>query len=240
MKIYAVIPAYDERPSISLTINALLHEGGVAMQPIVVDDGSRDGTSQILDELAADGTILLIRHTRNRGVGAAFLSGFQLALQKATDQDIVMVLEADGTSDPSLLPEMIEMIETDRADVVIASRFIPGGCMCNFPFLRVILSRACNLLLRKAAKVPGVRDYTNFYRAYRPATLRRALAGLTRHPEDFSFNAYLLVKAASFARIRELPFRYDYSRKKSSSKLKLGSNFLSYLTLLRLLIFGGR
>src|SRR5688500_6284945 len=174
-RILLVIPAYNESrnlPGLCEWIARRLAGGSYAVH--VVDDGSGDATAETARELARSHPLKLHGHPFNRGVAGAFLTGMRAALEGASEDDPVVTLEGDGTSDPALLPAMLEAL-AGPCDVAIASRHVPGGSYRNFPFKRLILSRGANALLRLICRVPGVRDYTISYRAYRAGPLRRAL-----------------------------------------------------------------
>lgn len=231
MKALVVIPTLDEVGNIESTVETVRHEIGPGGKIIVVDDGSRDGTGPILDRLAAAGSIELRRHPYNRGIRAAFLNGFDCALQLADDDDAVLLMEADGTSGTGIIRDLVDAIQKG-ADVAIASRNLPEGGYRNFPLHRVVLSVTCNLLMERAMKVEGVSDYTMFYRAYRACRLRTAVAAVRGGPSDFSFNAYFLSFFGTDCRFVEIPFVYDYGEKLSKSKLGIAGNTASYLKLI--------
>lgn len=232
MTVYIVIPTYEEVDVIEDTVKAVRDVLPDQPPPIIVDDGSIDGTSQVVTRLAKDGIINLTRHDHNQGVGAAFLTGFALALEQALDTDIVVLMEADGTSDPRLLPSLIEQIH-NGADIAIASRFIRGGGLRNFSYHRTMLCKSCNFLMKLAFPSLPVADYTIFYRAYRAGALRAAISKLDPSmPTEFSFNAYLLLQFEPTVKIVEVPFLYDYGKKRSRSKMHTVPTVLSYTKIL--------
>ena len=233
MQTYIVIPAYNEAPGIAATVDAVKARVGPLARIVVVDDGSTDGTEKILDDLAAAETISLVRHDRNLGVRAAFESGFRVVLATATPDAAIVTMEADGTSDVELLPRMLAAIAKSETDVVIASRSARGGSWLGFPPHRTVLSRGCNRLLRLGLGIRDVTDYTIFFRAYRAHRLQQALDRIGETgPDDFAYNAYLLMGFAADTRFAEIPLVYDYRLKRSDSKLKPGRTIVSYFKML--------
>lgn len=229
-----IIPAYNE----AANLPTLVADSAAVLQNepyrlYAVNDGSRDATAEVLTRLAAQHPITILTHEVNRGVAAAFRTGFTAVLKDAADDDMVILMEGDGTSVPSILPQMIGRIRAG-ADVAIASRYQRGGGYRNFPLKRLLLSRGANAIFRMVFPLRGAQDYTIFYRAYRVPPLRRAMSA---HGESFiestTFlaNAEILVKLRPFVRrVEEVPFLYDYSRKRGKSGMKVGKNLHSYLS----------
>lgn len=234
-----VVAAYNEAanlPGLFARVEAAL--AGTPWRAFVVDDGSRDGTDRVLADIAARLPVTPVVHPVNRGIAQVFLSGLRAALEGAGEDDGVAVLEGDGTSDPALLPAMRERLARGDVDVVIASRQVPGGAYRGFPAKRLALSVAANALLRLVCGLPGVRDYTIFYRLYRAGPLRRALEAngdAFTSVGGFACNAEMLLRLGPFSRgAAEVPFVYDYGLKKGASSMKVGGNIVSYLRLFRI------
>jgi len=229
-----IIPAYNEAanlPGIIEDIAVALAAGSYHIT--VVNDGSKDATGSLLNGLAARYPLTTLTHPVNRGVAAAFRTGFQAVLTDAADNDVVVFMEGDGTSPPALIPLLASRIERG-ADLVIASRYQPGGGYTQFPVKRLILSYGANLVFRLLFPIRGVRDYSIFYRAYRVPPLRAAMA---EHQdafitvETFFANLEVLLKLRPYLRrVDEIPLRYDYGKKKGKSGMKVWKNLRSYLT----------
>jgi dolichol-phosphate mannosyltransferase len=241
-----VIPAYNEGKNLA----PLCERIRSALKPLerpyelfVVNDGSVDDTEAVARELSKTHPMKLLRHERNRGIAAVFLTGLRAALEGAGEDDAVVVLEGDGTSSPETIPRMIETL-APPCDVVIASRYAPGGSYKGFPAKRLLLSRAANLLLRWLCPMPGVRDYTIFFRAYRAGPLRRAVAAYGDRftsTGGFACNAEMLLRLRGhIGEAREVPFEYDYARKRGKSAMRISSNLLSYARLFRIFHFERR
>lgn len=234
-----VVAAYNEGANLEgLFARAESALAGRPWRAYVVDDGSNDDTAAVLARLAARLPLTPLVHPVNRGIAAVFLSGLRAALADAGPDDAVAVLEGDGTSDPALLPVMQDRLAAGDVDVVIASRQVPGGEYRNFPPKRLFLSVAANVLLRWVCGLPGVRDYTIFYRVYRAGPLKRALEAngdAFVSVGGFACNAEMLLRLGPYSRgAAEVPFVYDYGLKKGASSMKVGGNLLSYVRLFRI------
>lgn len=228
-----IIPAYNEAanlPQLTKDIADVLRDAPYRLY--IVNDGSRDETGSVLARLAAQHPINILTHSVNKGVAAAFRTGFTAVLADAEDDDVIVLMEGDGTSTPSLLPTMTGKVRAG-ADVVIASRYKPGGGYHRFPFKRLVLSRGANVLFRMLFPVPGAKDYTIFYRAYRVPPLRSAFQTYgERFIESATFlaNAEILLKLRpAIQRVEEVPLLYDYGLKKGRSGMKVWKNLQSYL-----------
>ncbi len=236
--IIIVLPAYNEEEALGQLLPAIaevLGEAGLAYQVLVVDDGSTDGTAQLVTEFQPQMPVQLLQHPTNQGLAAAIRTGLTSATQTAADGDIVVTMDADNTHGASLIPAMVPKIGAG-ADVVIASRFQPGSRVVGVPWSRRILSWAASLLFRLLLPLPGVRDYTCGYRAYRGEVLREAFA---RYGEDlisqqgFSCMVDLLLRIGTMpVVITEVPMILRYDLKPSASKMKVGATVLETLKLI--------
>lgn len=231
--IRVIIPAYNESknlPRVIPDVSAALKNSEHRIY--VVDDGSTDMTAEVLVTLASRYPLTVLTHRPNKGVAAAFRTGFTAVMRDAAEQDVVVLMEGDGTSLPELLPEMAQRIQ-NGADIVIASRYRQGGGYKNFPLKRLLLSRGANLVFRILFPIPSVTDYSIFYRAYRVPPLRATIA---QHgdtfiaSETFFANIEILLKLRPYLkRIEEVPLNYDYGLKRGKSGMKVWKNLRSYL-----------
>jgi dolichol-phosphate mannosyltransferase len=165
-RVVMVIPTYDEALNIEWIVGRLR-----AAQPgvdvMIVDDNSPDGTGDIADKLAAnDDQIRVVHRTEKAGLGAAYLHGFQDAL--AAGYDVIGEMDADGSHQPEQLQLLLTALA--EADLVIGSRWVPGGSVVNWPKSRELLSRGGNLYVRLLLG-SKVRDATAGYRLFRRTTL---------------------------------------------------------------------
>ena len=170
-----VIPTYDERASLPAVLNRLHHAVPDA-HALVVDDNSPDGTGVLADELAGtDGRVHVLHRAAKAGLGAAYVAGFRWALEHG--YDVVVEMDADGSHAPEDLPRLLQALTHDQADpvgagadVVLGSRYVPGGRVVNWARYREWLSRGGNYYSRMALGV-GVNDLTGGFRAYRRRVL---------------------------------------------------------------------
>src|SRR5260221_3040567 len=164
--IYLVFPIYNEQKSLAKTIDELRAQlSKDTYQIIAVDDGSTDRSLYILKRLKAKDLEIEHYHV-NMNIGAVFATGIDRVLSSASDRDIIVIMEADGTSSPHLVNSLTKSIQSG-ADIVIASRYTQGGGYAGFPFSRRIFSSLANRVMSFYFPIAGVRDYTIFYRAYR-------------------------------------------------------------------------
>lgn len=231
-----LLPAYNEEPA----IGPLLERVAVALagwryQVVLVDDGSTDRTAEIargyLDRLP----LTIVARGRNGGLGAALRTGLE-HVDKLGPAGVLVTMDADNTQDPALIPEMVRAIE-DGADLVIASRFVPGAGSVGVPFYRRVLSGGASVLFGLAIGARGVRDYTCGYRCYRMDLIDRLR--LRFHPliraRGFAVMTELLAKAAANgACCAEVPLVLRYDMKPGRSKLRLLPTLVEYARVLLL------
>jgi dolichol-phosphate mannosyltransferase len=161
-----VIPTYNEIENLADLV-ARVRRSVPEVDILVVDDSSPDGTGALADRLAADDSHVRVLHrTRKEGLGAAYIEGFGVALDAG--YDVIGEMDADGSHQPEQLARLFEAI-TD-ADLVIGSRWVPGGSVVNWPWHRRALSRGGNLYTRALLGM-GIRDATAGFRLYRRHTL---------------------------------------------------------------------
>jgi len=161
-----VIPTYNERETLPHLIRQLMEFPSVRV--LVVDDGSPDGTGQIADNLSSTfpGRIEVMHRPRPAGLGSAYIAGMQRALGYQTD--LIAQMDADLSHDVRYLPDLLAASST--ADLVIGSRYVPGGGVSNWSLDRRLLSRFANLYVRAITGL-RVRDATAGYRCWRRETL---------------------------------------------------------------------
>ena len=167
-RIVVIIPTFNELstlPVIVSRVRASVPEADI----LVADDNSPDGTGRLADDLAAGDPQIHVRHRLGKeGLGAAYLAGFAWALQ--TGYDVVVEMDADGSHQPEQLPRLLDALRT--ADLVLGSRWVPGGRTENWPKSRQLISRGGTAYTRLMLGVP-IQDATGGYRAFRADTLRR-------------------------------------------------------------------
>ena len=208
-----VVPTYNERENLPVLVAGLLQHANVRL--LIVDDDSPDGTGALADELAAahPGRVRVLHRQGIRGLGRSYVDGLKLALEEPVD--VIGQMDADLSHDPAELPTLIAA--TAQADVVIGSRYVPGGKIVNWPMRRRLLSRFANMYVRTVTRL-SARDCTSGYRCWR----RDALAAmpLDRFISDgYSFLVEMLyVTARRGSRIAEVPITF-VERRLGESKL---------------------
>lgn len=164
--VLVLMPTYNEALALETTVRRLF-EADPAVSLLVIDDASPDGTGAIADELAsADDRIDVLHRQSKDGLGAAYLAGMRVALDRGAD--LIVEIDADGSHPPEALPRLIA--EADRAALVLGSRWVPGGRVRNWPLRREFVSRFANLYARVLLGI-GVQDMTAGFRVYRADAL---------------------------------------------------------------------
>ena len=218
--VWVVIPTYDERENlptvVALTRAALAScDRPVAGTVLVVDDASPDGTGELADQLARQHDDVRVHHRPGKGgLGGAYLAGFELAL--AGGADLIIEMDADLSHNPADLPRLIEAAR-HGADVVLGSRYLPGGGVEGWSLHRRLLSRAGG---RYAAAVLGLplTDLTGGFKCFRAGALR-ALDGDLVHSRGYAFQIELTFYAARAGlEIAEIPIVFR-ERERGHSKM---------------------
>ncbi len=165
--VLVIIPTYNEIESLASLVGRLRQSVPTA-DLLVVDDGSPDGTGELADRLAStDARIQVLHRAGKDGLGRAYLAGFARAIDQG--YTYAVEIDADGSHDPAELPAMLELAR-DGADLVIGSRWVEGGAVRNWPWLRQAISRAGNAYSRRVLR-SGIRDITAGFRVYRVSAL---------------------------------------------------------------------
>lgn len=211
-----IVPTFNERANLTALVDGLLVHPSVRI--LVVDDGSPDGTGELADDLARrpDGRVEAMHRTGRRGLGRSYIDGIARAVREPAD--LICQMDADLSHDPGHLPDL--MAAAADADVVIGSRYIPGGQVVNWPLRRRLLSRFANAYIRTVTRLTP-HDCTSGYRCWRRAAL--AALPLDRLVSDgYSFLVEMLFMAAqSGCRFAEVPITF-VERREGESKLSSG------------------
>jgi dolichol-phosphate mannosyltransferase len=158
------LPTYNERENIESMLRAL---GDKGVRVLVIDDNSPDGTGELADHLAAElGYVDVLHRERKEGLGPAYLAGFRRAL--ADGAELVVEMDCDFSHDPADVPRLVAA--ADDADVVLGSRYVPGGGVRNWGALRRFVSAGGSLYARVLLGI-GVRDLTGGFKCYRRRVL---------------------------------------------------------------------
>ncbi|MBN1866541.1 polyprenol monophosphomannose synthase [Candidatus Sumerlaeota bacterium] len=223
-----IIPTYNEIENIERLIGDVLTLAApdAVIEVLVVDDASTDGTTAAVERLAQnEPRAHLLARDRKYGLGTAYIAGFRYALEHG--YDLAATMDADFSHSPGHLPEMLAAVA--RADVVIGSRYVPGGGIRNWGLHRHILSGVANFLARL---VGGLKphDCTTGYRLYRTDFLRRLdLDRITSHGYSCLMELVFVCQRAG-ARIEESPIVFC-DRRAGQSKISRGEIFRAFKTL---------
>ena len=212
-RVLVIIPTYNEAENLRL-ITERVRRAVPSVDILVADDNSPDGTGAIADELAAsDNHIFVLHRPGKQGLGAAYVAGFGWAKDKG--YDVVVEMDADGSHAPEELPKLLDTLR--GVDVVLGTRYVPGGSVHNWPLHRLALSRGGNLYIRMALGMP-FKDATGGYRAYRMAVLD-AIDVATVASQGYSFQVELAWRAYRHGfRIAEVPITF-VERERGASKM---------------------
>lgn len=227
-----VIPVYNESENIAnLMADLGPRARDLGARIIFVDDGSTDGTAEIIEAHRQDLHLAIVRHEVNRGLGTAINSGLRAALGESSDNDAIVTIEGDNTSDLDDLPRMLAQFN-QGADVVLASVYAPGGRIVGVAPWRLAASKAVSNSFRYVGGLKDIHTLSSLYRVYRAGTLRRAAETygwlLVREP-GFAANVELLLKLYNAgANVAEVPTVNDWSRRLGVSKMNLKPTVIAY------------
>jgi dolichol-phosphate mannosyltransferase len=215
---WVVLPTYNEAanlPGISSAILAALPEATL----LIVDDASPDGTGRLADELAAASPRIRVRHrVAKEGLGPAYLDGFRIALDGGAT--VVCQMDADWSHDPAALRSLVAPVLGDQADLVIGSRYAPGGRVVDWGIGRRLISRLGSLFARIVLTLRP-HDLTGGFKAWRASTLA-AIPFDGIHAGGYVFQIEMTYRASrAGARVREVPITFR-DRQVGQSKMSRG------------------
>tara|TARA_Y100001960_G_C14540453_1_gene760606 strand:- start:38 stop:790 length:753 start_codon:yes stop_codon:yes gene_type:complete len=236
-KTFILLPAFNEEEGIEKLLERLIRITRTFLKEyriIIVNDGSSDHTLDVIECFRENLNIEIISFNKNRGIVDVFRQGFQKVCEEGDDGDICITMDSDNTQNPYVINDILEKMN-DGYDIVIASRFVEGGKVVGAPWFRNLLSNGVAFLMRRIAAVPGVTDYSTFYRGIRVGLLRR---GFERYGDElisghgFSGMANLLVRLCPFAiRTGEVPFILRYDLKEGGTGMRILKTIQGYLIL---------
>jgi dolichol-phosphate mannosyltransferase len=228
MKTLVLIPTYNERENIVPLVTAIL-ELPDPLDVLVIDDGSPDGTAAAIeDQFKAERRVQLLRRPKKLGLGTAYSAGFRHAFEHGYDAAITM--DADFSHNPSHIPEIIR--SSKNADIVIGSRYVPGGATQNWSWIRILISRIANLMAHIVLSLQPS-DCTSGFRLYQNRALQE-LDFETVMAEGYSYLVEILFRAAKRnLRVAETPIIF-VERRAGKSKISRAEIFKAIQTIFRL------
>jgi dolichol-phosphate mannosyltransferase len=241
--IYVVLPCYNEQDNlISLfqefeRIFDLVRNLGLKHKYIVVDDGSKDDSYEILTKISESVDLEIIQHNPNQGLGMTIKDGLKRASEVMDGNDIVVTMDSDNTQPASLLFSMVMKI-LEGNHVVIASRYRYGAKVVGLSSFRIFLSYGAGLLFKFAYNIKDVKDYTCGFRAYDGSILKKAF----KHYGDefieqrgFQCMAEILLKLHKLDKnmiFSEVPMVLRYDLKQGESKMKVSETIFNTIKML--------
>jgi dolichol-phosphate mannosyltransferase len=228
------LPTYNERENLVPMVQALRKHG---VRVLVIDDASPDGTGELADRLAAELDYVDVLHRpKKEGLGPAYLDGFRRAL--AAGAELILEMDCDFSHDPDDVPRLIAA--TDGADLVLGSRYVPGGATVNWGLVRRAVSAGGSLYARLLLDVP-IRDLTGGFKCYRREVLEAIdLASVSSRGYAFQIETTYRALRAGF-RVVEVPITF-VDREVGGSKMSRSIVFEGFwkVPVLRLLALRGR
>jgi dolichol-phosphate mannosyltransferase len=212
---WVILPTYNEAENLEPLVRALIdHEP--ELRVLVVDDASPDGTGLLADDLAEelDGVEVLHRPAK-AGLGRAYVAGFTYALESGAAH--VLEMDADGSHDPADVPRLLERAREDGVDVVLGSRYAPGGRVVAWSVPRRLVSRGGCAYARHVLGVP-VRDLTGGFKCFSAAALT-AIEFASVRSQGYAFQVELTHRALRRGlRVEEVPIAF-HDRRSGDSKM---------------------
>jgi len=205
MRALVVLPTYNESANIAGVLRRIRAATGNTVDVLVVDDSSPDGTADLAEALGRElGRIEVLRRPGKQGLGSAYRDGFRLGLSRG--YDALVEMDADLSHDPATLPELLRQVSAG-ADLVIGTRYMPGGSIPDWPWPRRAISKTGNLYARYLLGI-SARDSTSGFRAYHRRALERIDLDTVR-ADGYGFQvemAYLVERGGGL--LAEVPIEF--------------------------------
>ena len=224
--IYLVLPAYNEEGDIGGLLESVENSASgfpEKLTIIVVDDGSRDNTVEVVEKHGGSVPVKVVSHKKNMGLGPAILTGVKTVCSDASPDDVAVFMDADNTHSPEYINLMYDLIKNKSKDVVIASRYIAGGKEIGVTPFRKFLSHGAAWIYGMAFNIPGLKDYTCGYRAYRVGILKKSIE---KYGDDFITEKGFAAPGEMLLKLKrltdkfgEVPFELHYEKKVGESKM---------------------
>ncbi|MBI2095515.1 MAG: glycosyltransferase family 2 protein [Candidatus Omnitrophica bacterium] len=238
--IFIFLPAYNEEIALPRLVKKFAEQmkaEGEDYRIVVLDDGSSDQTARVASGLSKEYPLELLRHPQNKGLGITMRDGIEHLVKTSGDEDLVVTLDCDDTHEPKYLPAALKKIR-EGYEVVILSRYCPGGGEMGLSPLKTFLSRGAGFFLGVFFPIRGVKEFSCGYRVYRASILKKAVRvfgpDLVRLPHlGFVVTPEILIKMRMLgARIAESPFVLRYDQKPTRSTNKSLKTIHGYFALL--------
>lgn len=226
-----VLPAYNEEENIETMVerwqqlrDELGERYGLKLQIVVVNDGSKDRTREIAENLEKEhNNFILINHPQNKGLGEAVKTGIAYFTKECPNSSHMCLMDCDNTQDPVYIADMLDRMKEKSADVVIASRYQKGAAVQGVSGIRLLMSGGAKHVFSVLLHVPNVKDYTCGYRLYGRSILKKASGRFGENlveESGFTCMVELLYKLYSCGAVfAEVPFALRYDFKKGASKM---------------------
>jgi dolichol-phosphate mannosyltransferase len=239
LRLFVLVPVLDEAPNVPRLVDGLSRlardlRGEMECRAVFVDDGSADGTADLIRREAGSLPVEVLRHETNLGPGRAFATGFRHLAGRLDDADWVATMEGDNTSKLETLRQML-VRRREGFEVVLASPYMYGGGLSHTSLPRVLLSHGANGLVKELLGIRGILTMSSFFRLYSATVLKRLQA---RHGDQiletpgFECMVELLAKLiAAGASISEVAMPLDGSQRRGKSKMKVMATVRGYLRL---------
>ncbi len=217
-RVWFVLPTYNEKDNVRPITEAILGTVPDA-SVLIVDDNSPDGTGEIADRLAEERPNVAVLHrTEKAGLGKAYVAGFREALGRGAD--IVVQMDADFSHPVRFLPGMIAAVQAGEVDLVLGSRYVPGGLIPRWHLARRLISRAGGIFARVVLWLP-YHDLTGGFKAWRAEVLR-SIELEDVHAGGYAFQIEMTFRAHRLgAAIAEQPITFE-ERREGASKMGMG------------------
>lgn len=232
--IYFLIPSYNDSENFELLVKNISKTlKKEKYKVIIIDDGSTDKTIQEIEKLSKNTSLIRIGYKKNHGPGHAFKYGFTYLIPKIKERDIVITMEADNSSDFSILKKMIKL--SRKYNVVLSSPLIKGGHFIGLDKNRKVLSEVSRYLDKLIFRVENVSTYASFYRVYQGEILIRSANKYKSKlitEDGFSAVVELLIKLSKLnATMTEVPAVVDWRKRKGKSKMNISKTITRHLLL---------
>lgn len=229
-RITVITPTYNERENLRMLAAKIFALGIPNLAMVVVDDNSPDGTAALADDLARRYPMKVVHRKEKAGLGTAYVEAFKRILASPDAPDFIVQMDADLSHDPSVIPQMLARM--GECDLVLGSRYVPGGKIENWDFFRKLVSRFGNVYARRVLGLP-YRDLTSGFKCWRGEALASIdLDSLSSVGYNFQIETTYRAHRRGY-RICEIPITF-VERKQGVSKFNLGIIFESFWKVLLL------